>query len=347
MQINNDKWSPKRGWIWILLAIVIGGIVWWNRAEALEVVHTLQKGHPVWIAVAVAFQFLFFVLYAALYQTSFGAVDVPAQTRRCLPLWFASVFVNTVAPPLGFTVFIDDAIRRGYSGAKATVGVGVVRATDVLTFGLLLLVGFGALFLHHALRPFHLIAAGILLAVILGWFVVVLLALRYPETLHRALQGIENILRKTPFGKKIASDWSSRTANDLIGGLRPLFSQPARLYLPFFVAMAAHIVDIAGLAALFPAFHQAVSLDVLLAGFGVGVLFWMVSLTPEGVGTVEGMMALTFVAQGVPPHHATAIALAFRGLTYYLPLVLGLFFVRSLTRPSQASATDSKTLIAN
>lgn len=347
MQTKSDRRSTQNRWIWVLLAILVGAGIWWNRAEALQVIHILQQGQPLWIGIAIGFQCLFFVMYAALYQTSFGAVDVPAQTRRFLPLWFASVFVNTVAPPLGFTVFIDDAVRRGFSGAKATVGVGVVRATDVLTFGLLLLMGFAVLFFHHTLRPFHLIAAGILLAVILAWFTAVVLALRFPDTLLRLLTGIERWIRKTPFGKKLAADWATRTSHDLIEGLRPLFSQPKRLILPLLVAMVAHLVDIAGLAALFPAFHQAVSLDVLLAGFGVGVLFWMVSLTPEGVGTVEGMMALTFAAQGVPPHRAAAIALAFRGLTYYLPLLLGLFFVRTLTRQPQSPVTDTNALMAN
>ncbi len=330
-----------------MLLLGIAVFVWWNRAEALKVFQTLQHGQPLWIAIAASLQCVFFVLYAALYQTSFGAVEVPAQTRRFVPLWFASVFVNLIAPPLGFTVFIEDAVRRGHSGAKAAVGVLLVRATDVLTFGLLLLAGFGALFFHHTLRPFHLAAAGILLLVILGWFTVTLLTLRFPATLQRILTGIERLIRRTPFGKNLASDWADQTSKDLIEGLRPLFAQPKRLILPLLVAMAAHFVDILSLAALFPAFHQPLSFEVLLAGFGVGVLFWMVSLTPEGVGTVEGMMALTFAAQGIPAPAATAIALAFRGLTFYLPLLLGVFFMRSLSRQPQSRVQDNIVPIIN
>jgi hypothetical protein len=326
------------------LAVFVIGVIWFNRSEAIAVLQTLRQGVPLWIMVATVLQCLFFVAYAALYQTSFIATGVPARIRRFLPLWFASVFVNTVVPPFGFTVFMDDAVRRGFSGAKATIGIGVVRATDVLTFGFLLLIGFLTLSLHHALKPYHVIAASILSVVILIWTVATVLALRFPTALERLFSGIERALCRTPFRKYLPFGWAHRLPQEMIEGLRSLFSEPRRLMLPFVVAMLAHIIDIAGLAALFPAFHQGLQFDVLLSGFGVGVLFWMVSLTPEGIGTVESVMAVTFTAQGVPSQKATAIALAFRGLTYYLPLVLGLIFVRTFSRESVTSSQEVRVI---
>jgi hypothetical protein len=60
----------------------------------------------------------------------------------------------------------------------------------------------------------------------------------------------------------------------------------------------------------------------------MGVLFWIVSITPQGIGVVEGTMALVFTSLGIPAERATLIALSFRGLTFWLPLLVGFLLLR-------------------
>jgi uncharacterized membrane protein YbhN (UPF0104 family) len=60
------------------------------------------------------------------------------------------------------------------------------------------------------------------------------------------------------------------------------------------------------------------------------MLFWMVSITPQGIGMVEGAMVLVCTSLGVPAAEATAITLAFRGLSLWLPLLVGFFLLRRL-----------------
>ena len=67
---------------------------------------------------------------------------------------------------------------------------------------------------------------------------------------------------------------------------------------------------------------------VLVAGYAVGILFWLVAITPSGIGVVEGVMALVFTTLGVPGEQSTVIALAFRGMTFWLPLVIGFVLLR-------------------
>ena len=69
---------------------------------------------------------------------------------------------------------------------------------------------------------------------------------------------------------------------------------------------------------------------MLVAGYAMGVLFWIISITPQGIGVVEGMMTLTFASLGVPIESATVISLAFRGLTFWLPLGIGFILLRRL-----------------
>ena len=51
----------------------------------------------------------------------------------------------------------------------------------------------------------------------------------------------------------------------------------ARRAAEFGVAIAGHLVSLASLFALFRAFHQPIGFGALVAGFAVGVLFWIVA----------------------------------------------------------------------
>ena len=78
---------------------------------------------------------------------------------------------------------------------------------------------------------------------------------------------------------------------------------------------------------LFLAFIQPVGIGALVAGYAVGDLFRIVSITPQGIGFVEGMMTLTFTSLSIPGEVAATVALVFRGLTFWLPLLLRFFAV--------------------
>ncbi len=60
----------------------------------------------------------------------------------------------------------------------------------------------------------------------------------------------------------------------------------------------------------------------------MGIVFYVVSIVPQGLAAVEGVMAVVFTALGVPGAQALAIIIAFRGLSYWLPLAVGFFFLQ-------------------
>ena len=97
--------------------------------------------------------------------------------------------------------------------------------------------------------------------------------------------------------------------------------------------------NLLSLFALFLAFRRPIGFGPVIAGYATGILFWKMSPVPEGVGVVEGVMVLAFRSVGVPAPVATVVTLAFRGLTFWLPLLAGVFALRRLAffRPSQAA----------
>jgi len=79
---------------------------------------------------------------------------------------------------------------------------------------------------------------------------------------------------------------------------------------------AAYALDIVRLYILFLAFNQPVGFGVLVAGYAIYIPFWIVSPTPQGIGIVEGMLALTFTSLGIPGVASATISLAICGSTF-------------------------------
>jgi len=93
---------------------------------------------------------------------------------------------------------------------------------------------------------------------------------------------------------------------------------------------AAHALDIVRLYILFLAFNQPVNFGALVAGYAICILFWIVSPTPQGIGIVDGMMALTFTSLGIPGAASATISLVICGSTFRLPMLPGFFAVRRM-----------------
>jgi uncharacterized protein (TIRG00374 family) len=138
------------------------------------------------------------------------------------------------------------------------------------------------------------------------------------------VNGLFRLLRRPA---PLPADWPQRQASEFARAAAAIFANRRGALATLAVALAAHTVDAGSIYALFRAFQQPVSLDVLIAGYAVGMLFWVVSITPEGIGVVEGAMTLVYASLGVPRHKAAAVALAFRGLTFYLPILLAIPFL--------------------
>jgi len=98
--------------------------------------------------------------------------------------------------------------------------------------------------------------------------------------------------------------------------------------LPAALALSSKLLLLVVLALVFLAFGQTPFPGTLVASFGVGYLFFIVSPTPSGIGFVEGAMTLVLTSLGVPFGRAAVITLAFRGITFWLSILYGMVAVR-------------------
>lgn len=332
--------SPRRGWRrWLfalvsvaLLAFVVGQF---TTASALGA--DLAGADWRWLGVAVALQAAFFLLYGYLYQQGLAAVEVESDALRLVPVLLASIFAKTVLPLTAApaaAVFIDDATARGQSGPRTAVAMIVVLVVDLLTALPFVLAGAAALIARSTLVGFALVGIGLFLAFIAALVAGVVLAARWPGRLAWLLDAVggtgNRVLRRLGRRAVVPDDWGSRTTEQLVAGVSAAPRHPRELAVAAGIGMAIHVASLAGLAALFLAFGQPLDPAAVAAGFGMSIVFFIVSIVPDGIGAVEGAMALVFVSLGMAPAAAIAVTIAYRVLNVWVPVALGFACARSL-----------------
>lgn len=309
-----------------------------HRDGARQVFAAFGGARPGWVLAALALMGANFAVQALLWRSSFSAAGVRGlRLRDLLRVWFASVFANAAAPAAGPALFVAHAVRRGQSGARAAAGAVVAHLADFA--GLLAAANAGLLCLYllrgsvgaaeaRALVLMSLITpGGVLLLGVARW---------RPEWLRRALSGASSLLaraaarlrRPTPLGP----EWAARATDDFSGAATTVFGRPRGLIAPLCAALGGRVLDVSALCCLFAAFGIAADPAVVASGYAAAVLFVVVGVTPQGVGVVEGAMGLAYASLGVPGPAAAAVALAYRGLSLYLPLALGALAAPGLRR---------------
>ena len=321
---------------WLLTLAFLWVVI--NRfREIQKLIHTLAQGRWQWLLLVIGLQLIYFVLYTLLYQASFRTVGVASRFRDLLPITFAALFVSATTPTggaAGFALFFDDARRRGESSTRSAVGVLLVVVTDYAAFCLILIAGLIELFVFHDLHIYEIIAA-LLLFLLLGAITAALtLGLWRPVWLHHVLQRIQTVV-KTVGGwflrpDLLPDDWVERNAVEYTTAAQAIITQPYQVIRTIAFALVVHLIGLLSLYTLFLAFKQPVTLGVLVVGYAMTVLFAIISPTPSGIGVVEGLMPVIYVSLGVPVATATVISLTFRGLSFWLPTLVGFVLLRRL-----------------
>jgi uncharacterized membrane protein YbhN (UPF0104 family) len=334
---------PQKGWgraaLFAVLFVIVVAVIFSRQKEALEVWHSLRAGNPWLIAGAMAVQVAYWVTFAAMYRTSYRVVGLQSRVRDLLPVWLGSLFVSIAAPAAAPAVFIDDAVRRGQPPAKVGAGILVLRLADFGTLTVFIACGIAVMATRMNMHPWqsktllgHCIALLILAGITAVWSGPLLLARWKPAALRNVLSGVRNAMngafrllrRPEPLPVGGESDWATHHAAHFSHSADLALAQPARLLAPAAVATLAHLLDWASLHLMLHAFGIQADWGTSLIAFSVCLLYWIVSPTPDGVGFVEAAMALSLVTIGAAEQpQAIAAAIAFRGITLYLPVLLG------------------------
>ena len=332
--------TRKSGWQrWLFTGLVIA-FLWLlaqRFADIQRLVGTLAQGSRWWIAAALVLEMAYYISLAALFQSAFALINIKTQLRHLVPIAFAFLFVNTTTTSggtAGLALFIDDIRRRGDSAARATVGTLLAHTANYGIFALLLGVGLYYLYAQHDLTGLEIISAVILFLLVVALCSTLILGWRWPSMLLRLLGVLQRVVNgvgrwlKRPY--ILPETWAEQSADDFIAAAEAIAARPSRLGIIILLALGTHVLQMAVLLSLFFAFGQPVSPGLLLSGYTMSLLFMIVSPTPNGIGVVEAVVPLMYASLGMAVDQGVIITFAFRGVTFWVPMLTGFLLLRQL-----------------
>lgn len=331
----------------IAIALLLGlFFVFSKMAEVQAILDTLRRGDWRYVGLALGLEIVWLLNVAASYRAIYRALGLDEKIEKLFYMSAAANFVNVVAPSVGvggMAVFISEARRQGYSSARVTVAGVLFVLFEYVGFIIVLCLGLIVLFRRNNLNSGELVASAILVAVCAFLALLVFLGMRSAKALGRLLawmaRQVNRILR--PFIKRdyLSEEHAYEFAHDVAEGLSELRNNHENLLLPAALALSSKALLISILFLMFLAFKVPFSVGTLIAGFSIGYLFLIVSPTPAGIGVVEGALTLALNSLNVSLGAAAVLTLAYRGITFWVPLFGGMLAFRWLSQTEKVETS--------
>jgi hypothetical protein len=324
----------------IAIALFLGFIFIVGRfSELKSIAETLQRGIWWYIGLALFVQALVILNNGASFQAIYRAMGIQEQLGTMSLMVTAANFANVVAPSAGVSgvaIFISEAKRRNYSTARAAVAGGVyllfeyLGLISILLVGLIILIRRNDLTLVVILASIALIALAMLFAYLLNLGMQSAVALG--NALAKMARFFNRLLRPFIHRDYLSEHRAHEFAHDAAEGLARMRTQPKSMLLPLFLAFTGKTSQLVILGLVFLAFKVPISIGTIIACFSISSLFVVISPTPAGIGVVEGALTLALTSMYISLEDAAVITLSFRGITFWLPLLFGMFSLRALEK---------------
>jgi len=323
---NQSPLSIAQALRYILPLIVLGLAVHLLLPQITSLEHSLQiiRQMVLWaVALAVLAQTASYLGSGYLLKALVNLSDSKLSTLRGTLITLAGASFGMVA---GGMVGSAAAIYRWMQKEQVKPEAATLAGTIPGLFNNIVLVvvslaGLIHLLIVHQLTRLQGISFAVILAVLLGLIGLLVWGLRERESLRVWVEKLARrwaIFRHQEYQPEKTETWLVGLFNaaDLLlaGGWHgPLLG--AALNVAF---------DMLTLYFLFIAAGNRISLGVLLTGYGLPLLLGkMAFMIPGGVGVIEGTMAGLYTGLGVPNSVTVVVVLAYRILSFWLPLLLG------------------------
>lgn len=313
--------------------------VYLSFGELQVILQTLQQGNFWFVLIALLVQFGWFAILGLTFRSLYHVLGIDETIYKLSLLTTAANFVNIVAPSAGMggmAVYISNARRRGFSQGKITVASMLFIFVDYLAFLVVLALGLIVLLRRNNLNGSEIVASLIIFAIAAALGFLIYLGSRSATALGSALAWMARIVNRVarPFIHReyLSEARAHQFAHDMADDLKALPERPRSLVVPLLYAFANKSLLMCILLFIFLAFQVPFSAGTIIGGFAISYLFLIVSPTPSGIGIVEGVMPLALSSLGVEWSQAVIITLAYRGITFWIPLGVGAFALRLLER---------------
>jgi uncharacterized protein (TIRG00374 family) len=324
-----------------------------HRVELRSVLDVFKQADWRWMLAALGAHLLWLVVIAAAFQSTYRLVGIRESLTRLVPLTTAANLINVIAPSYGagaMAVLIADGRQRKKPAAKVSTAAILYLVYDYLGFMIVLPIGLVILYRNGVLNTV-IIAASIFAATIgVTLIIMAILGIQSNKKLGKAIiwliKTLNRILRPVLRRELIEDAEAESFTRDVSDGLQHIRHSPGNLLVPAILALARKAAMMLILWMSSMAFRHPFNFQTLFAGFTTSYLFTIASITPSGVGFVEGAMTVYISEMNVPLATAAVISLAYRGFTLWLTLLYGLIAIRWVgykPRKLKADAHETQT----
>jgi uncharacterized protein (TIRG00374 family) len=323
----------------VLLFLGVGAVAI-HLAEGKQVWQTLCHSNWWLTTTAAILQLLLLLNQSALYSATYRLVGLSEKTGRLFILVLTASFTAVAVPGGTFSgvgLMIYDAMRKGMETAWAILANIIFFLLDYLAFLVVLVLALFYMFFRGALREYQLIATGILTALVMvGLLLLVLVAVKpvAGATFGYKIIEISHLLPFVSlFSKKNA--WEEKFTGflaRLTEAINALRANKSGFFRAGLHALLMEVIGLLQLEALFLAFGSHPAPGQLITGYAVGVLFMIVSISPSGVGIMEGAMTTAYVSVGISLDKAALVTFTYRALSFWFPVIAGFFVMRRVFR---------------
>lgn len=337
---------PSRGKIiWRVLFLLVSAIALYGLLpQLLDVwaeIPKLRDLNPIWFLATLLLEMGSFVCQWSLTRTALPQVSwFVAGTAQLVSNAVSKVVPGGAAmgAATGYRMLSVSGVNRGTAGA-ALAGTAIV--SNGVLFALPMVAVIGSILSAPVPSDLALIAwGGALLFLVL--FAVVFTLVRFDRPLWAVGRVVERVTRwiygkvKRSGGPTAAGMVHQRDAMvDALG---------SRWEMALAAAVGNWSLDYLALVAALYAVGAKPRLSLVLLAYGAAAVLSMIPITPGGLGFVEAGLTATLIAAGVSGSDALLATLAYRVVSYWLPLPAGLgasvLFRRRYGRVEMDGATD-------
>ena len=314
---------PVRGWAayasWIVGALALGGLIAavlhiGDLDQFVRISHQLRLS---WLLPAIAAQGLTYVVVALAWHTTLRRAGHRRPLAALIPLGIAKLFADQALPSGGLSgsIFVTFALRRRNVPAPTAIGILVIGMVSFnVAYVIAVVAGLMLLKLHHRSDP-------ALLAVVA---VFAFIAMAVPASLVWAKRWNRGFLARWILKFRA----STILFQALTRAPLQLLKSPTLIAEISGCQLAIFILDALTLWFVFQAIAVPCPLWIAFVAFVIASAAATVSPVPLGLGAFEAAQVALLGLLDIPLEAALTATLVLRCLTFWLPMLPGLWLAR-------------------
>ena len=314
-------------WLSGLVALVAVILVAMHFSSLQKMALLVHSARPWWLIAALFVQSATYFSAALVWRQALVRARNPLPLRTLVPMGIAKIFVDQVLPSGGISgtmLVVHGLIRRAVPAELAMAAMLVGLVSYDVAYLIVVLASAGLLGLHHHIN--------LPLGLGISLFVVVTVAV--PGAVLGLKRWEKRLVARKPFA------WLSRCLGmttllrQLSDAPTSLLRDPALLLQTVVLQGGIFLLDALTLWLAFLAIGQEQTPWVVFASFAIASMVATIGPIPVGLGTFEATSVGILHLLSVPIETALAGTLLLRGMTFWLPMLPGIWLAhRELTPP--------------